>query len=54
MILFTKSIKDNKELVLSVLSTLNNLSYYYSTGNDNDAFHIKQIDLSKGKFCLSG
>lgn len=35
-------------MVLSVLSTLNNLSYYYTTGNENDAFHIKQIDLAKG------
>lgn len=47
MILFTKSVADNRELVLSVLSTLNNLSYYYTIGNDDDAFHVKQIDLSK-------
>lgn len=48
LILFTKSVCDNGELVLSVLSTLNNLSYYYKAENEKDAFHIKQIDLSKG------
>lgn len=48
MILFTKSVTDNKELILSVLSTLNNLSYYYTSGNEEDAFNIKQIDLAKG------
>lgn len=50
MILFTKSVTDNKELILSVLSTLNNLSYYYTDGSEEDAFHIKQIDLAKGNY----
>lgn len=48
MVLFTKSVIDNSELILSVLSTLNNLSYYYKAENEKDAFHIKQVDLSKG------
>nr|XP_022913013.1 armadillo repeat-containing protein 2 isoform X1 [Onthophagus taurus] len=44
-VLISNPFKKNDELVLSVLSTLNNLSFYYSSEMDNDVFHIKQVDI---------
>ncbi|KAK4879012.1 hypothetical protein RN001_007158 [Aquatica leii] len=44
-VLISNPFKKNEELILSVLSTLNNLSYYYSAEFDRDIFHIKQIDI---------
>ncbi|KAF5303070.1 hypothetical protein FQR65_LT08399 [Abscondita terminalis] len=44
-VLISNPFKKNEELILSVLSTLNNLSYYYSADFDKDIFHIKQIEI---------
>ncbi|KAF2880199.1 hypothetical protein ILUMI_26000 [Ignelater luminosus] len=44
-VLISNPFKKNDELILSVLSTLNNLSYYYSAEFDRDIFHIKQVDI---------
>ncbi|XP_065163837.1 armadillo repeat-containing protein 2 isoform X2 [Atheta coriaria] len=44
-VLISNPFKKNNELVLSVLSTMNNLSFYYSPDLDEDIFHIKQIDI---------
>ncbi|KAF7271472.1 hypothetical protein GWI33_015641 [Rhynchophorus ferrugineus] len=44
-VLISNPFKKNEELVLSILSTLNNLSYYYSSDLELDVFHIKQIDI---------
>lgn len=44
-VLISNPFKRNDELVLSVLSTLNNLSFYYTADFDMDIFHIKQIDI---------
>lgn len=48
-VLISNPFKKNDELILSVLSTLNNLSYYYSAEFDRDIFHIKQVDIMEGK-----
>lgn len=48
-VLISNPFKKNEELVLSILSTLNNLSYYYTNDLDVDIFHIKQIDIVEGK-----
>lgn len=48
-VIISNPFKKNQELVLSVLSTLNNLSYYYSSDLENDIFHVKQIDIVEGK-----
>lgn len=48
-VLISNPFKKNNELVLSVLSTMNNLSFYYSPDLDEDIFHIKQIDIMEGK-----
>lgn len=53
-VLISNPFKQNEELTLSVLSTLNNLSYYYTTDLDRDVFHLKQIDIMEGNcivFC---
>ncbi|CAH2004338.1 unnamed protein product [Acanthoscelides obtectus] len=44
-VLISNPFKKNEELVLSILSTLNNLSYYYTSEMEIDIFHIKQIDI---------
>uniref|UniRef100_A0A1Y1L9N7 Armadillo repeat-containing domain-containing protein n=2 Tax=Photinus pyralis TaxID=7054 RepID=A0A1Y1L9N7_PHOPY len=44
-VLISNPFKKNDELILSVLSTLNNLSYYYTAEFDRDIFHIKQVDI---------
>ena len=47
-VLISNPFKKNEELILSILSTLNNLSFYYSSELDQDIFHIKQIDIMEG------
>ncbi|XP_030747859.1 armadillo repeat-containing protein 2 isoform X2 [Sitophilus oryzae] len=47
-VLISNPFKKNEELVLSILSTLNNLSYYYSSDLELDIFHVKQIDIAEG------
>ncbi|KAJ8918425.1 hypothetical protein NQ315_008122 [Exocentrus adspersus] len=47
-VLISNPFKKNEELVLSILSTLNNLSYYYTNDMDVDIFHVKQIDIVEG------
>lgn len=44
-VLISNPFKKNDELVLSILSTLNNLSYYYTNDAEFDIFHIKQVDI---------
>ncbi|VEN36328.1 unnamed protein product, partial [Callosobruchus maculatus] len=44
-VLISNPFKKNEELVLSILSTLNNLSYYYTSELEVDIFHVKQIDI---------
>ncbi|KAI4465321.1 armadillo repeat containing 2 [Holotrichia oblita] len=44
-VVISNPFKKNEELVLSVLSTLNNLSFYYTADLDPDIFHIKQVDI---------
>jgi len=46
-VLRRKSVVDSEELVHSVLSTLNNLSYY-PTSNDG-AFGERQLEIAQGK-----
>ncbi|CAH1117951.1 unnamed protein product [Phaedon cochleariae] len=61
-VLISNPFKKNEELVLSILSTLNNLSYYYTSDMEIDIFHIKQVDIveaiteftkSKNKECVT-
>lgn len=54
-VLISNPFKKNDELVLSVLSTLNNLSFYYTAEFDMDILHIKQVDIIEGAalFALS-
>lgn len=47
-VLISNPFKKNEELVLSILSTLNNLSYYYTADLDQDIFNMKQIDILEG------
>lgn len=47
-VLISNPFKKNQELVLSVLSTLNNLSYYYTSEIEQDIFHVRQVDLAEG------
>lgn len=47
-VLISNPFKKNEQLVLSILSTLNNLSYYYTTEQEVDIFHVKQIDIVQG------
>lgn len=54
-VLISNPFKKNEQLVLSILSTLNNLSYYYSSETESDIFHNKQIDIVQGiqiVYCL--
>lgn len=51
-VLISNPFKKNDELVLSVLSTLNNLSFYYTADFDTDIFNIKQIDIMEGTYFL--
>ncbi|KAG5874097.1 hypothetical protein JTB14_005894 [Gonioctena quinquepunctata] len=44
-VLISNPFKKNEELVLSILSTLNNLSYYYTSDLEVDIFHVKQVDI---------
>ncbi|CAG9859619.1 unnamed protein product [Phyllotreta striolata] len=44
-VLISNPFKKNEDLVLSILSTLNNLSYYYTSDLEVDIFHIKQVDI---------
>ncbi|XP_074039648.1 armadillo repeat-containing protein 2 isoform X2 [Leptinotarsa decemlineata] len=44
-VLISNPFKKNEELVLSILSTLNNLSYYYTSELEVDIFHVKQVDI---------
>ncbi|XP_057664414.1 armadillo repeat-containing protein 2 [Diorhabda carinulata] len=44
-VLISNPFKKNEDLVLSILSTLNNLSYYYTSDLEADIFHIKQVDI---------
>ncbi|XP_066248328.1 armadillo repeat-containing protein 2 isoform X2 [Euwallacea similis] len=46
-VLISNPFKKNQELVLSILSTLNNLSYYYSSDLELDVFHVKQINIAE-------
>lgn len=55
-VVISNPFKKNEELVLSILSTLNNLSYYYYTNDLNqDLFNIKQIDILEAvvEYCQS-
>lgn len=52
-VLISNPFKKNEELVLSVLSTLNNLSYYYTSDMEIDIFHVKQVDIIEGNYILS-
>lgn len=47
-VLISNPFKKNEELVLSVLSTLNNLSFYYTADFDNDILHVKQVEIIEG------
>lgn len=47
-VLISNPFKKNDELVMSILSTLNNLSYYYTSEVELDVFHIKQIEIIEG------
>ncbi|GJQ70464.1 hypothetical protein Trydic_g22876 [Trypoxylus dichotomus] len=47
-VVISNPFKKNEELVLSVLSTLNNLSFYYTADMDPDIFHVKQVDIIEG------
>lgn len=47
-VLISNPFKKNEQLVLSILSTLNNLSYYYTSETESDIFHVKQIDIVQG------
>lgn len=56
-VLISNPFKKIDQLVLSILSTLNNLSYYYTSEQEIDIFHVKQIDIVQGKielFILGG
>lgn len=48
-VIISNPFKGNEELVLSVLSTLNNLSFYYTAEMDKDILHVKQIDIIQGE-----
>ncbi|KAJ8975565.1 hypothetical protein NQ317_000249 [Molorchus minor] len=61
IVLISNPFKKNEELVLSILSTLNNLSYYFTSELELDIFNVKQIDIveatteftkSKNKECV--
>ncbi|XP_028133893.2 armadillo repeat-containing protein 2 [Diabrotica virgifera virgifera] len=47
-VLISNPFKKNEELVLSILSTLNNLSYYYTSDVEVDIFHVKQVNIVEG------
>lgn len=47
-VLISNPFKRNDELSLSVLSTINNISYYYTPEFDQDVLHVKQIDIMEG------
>ncbi|KAK9869486.1 hypothetical protein WA026_003240 [Henosepilachna vigintioctopunctata] len=47
-VLISNPFKKNQELVLSILSTLNNLSYYYTSETEQDIFHVRQVDIIEG------
>ncbi|RZB39285.1 armadillo repeat-containing protein 2 [Asbolus verrucosus] len=47
-VLISNPFKKNEELVMSILSTLNNLSYYYTSDMEHDIFHIKQVEIVEG------
>lgn len=47
-VLISNPFKKNDELVLSILSTLNNLSYYYTNDVEYDVFHLKQVEIVQG------
>jgi len=49
-VLHRKSVVDSEELVHSILSTLNNLSYY-PTSNDG-AFGQRQLEIAQGMLHL--
>lgn len=52
-VLISNPFKKNEELVLSILSTLNNISYYYTSDSEIDVFHTKQVDIAEGEtLCL--
>lgn len=55
-VLISNPFKKNEELVLSILSTLNNLSYYYTNESDKDQVSIKQTDILEAvtEYSLSG
>lgn len=55
-VLISNPFKKNEELVLSILSTLNNLSYYYYSSDLNEEmFTIKQVDILEAvtEYCQS-
>lgn len=47
-VLISNPFKRNDELTLSVLSTINNISYYYTPEFDQDVLHVRQIDIMEG------
>lgn len=47
-VLISNPFKKNEQLVLSILSTLNNLSYYYTNEQDVDVYHVKQVNIVQG------
>ncbi|XP_045470779.1 armadillo repeat-containing protein 2 isoform X2 [Harmonia axyridis] len=47
-VLISNPFKRNQELVLAILGTLNNLSYYYITETEQDIFHVRQVDIIEG------
>lgn len=52
-VLISNPFKKNEQLVLSILSTLNNLSYYYTSEQEIDIFHVKQVDIVQGILRIS-
>lgn len=51
-VLRRKSIAESAELVLSTLSTLNNLTFY-PCGAEQSVFNVHIMDMSQGKHSLS-
>ncbi|XP_044752199.1 armadillo repeat-containing protein 2 isoform X2 [Coccinella septempunctata] len=47
-VLISNPFKKNQELVLAILGTLNNLSFYYITETEQDVFHVRQVDIIEG------
>lgn len=54
MILRRKSVIESEELVMSALTTLNNMSFYAEPNLATDGpFATRQIDISQGKYIIN-